>query len=58
MSENRTLTVELWPLEDIERELLSICNDAAHLPPGPTADRIQGCAGAALETLQKALGRE
>ena len=58
MSANRILEVELWPLEDIERELLSICNEAQHLPPGATADRIQGCAGAALETLQKVLGRE
>lgn len=58
MSTNRELTVELWALEDIERELQSIANEAMHLPPGPTLDRVQGCAEAALETLRKVLGRQ
>lgn len=58
MSENRILEVELWPLEDIERELQTIVNEAMHLPPLQAGERISACAKAALETLSKLLDRE
>ena len=53
-----TVEVQEWTLEDIERELETISNEATHLPPGPTADRIQACAAAAMGTIAKLLGRE
>lgn len=58
MSENRPITTMLWPLEDIERELMSIISEARHLPPGTPKERIDACAKAALETLREIISGE
>lgn len=53
-----TVTIREWDLEDIERELLDVANEATHLAPSPTAEKITACNAAALATVWRLLGRE